>query len=222
MVCWWVTGQTAMEMELLRHPGAEAVPSWNNITNVEEYLSNMDRAWPLLESPTHVRVPADWTRRKCFVIVEVMHLYSSSLSCSVEVFRHSCSSSFKLLFCSWHWCLFDIWHLFGWEIPADRSHEPWFNLVSVSSIWMCSPECAWRVSISFFFSLPCRNYHVWNEAWMTRTDLPSGFGGWQVVDSTPQLTSQGFCRCGPTSVAAIRSGQVFLKHDVPFLFAEVR
>ncbi|XP_059384633.1 protein-glutamine gamma-glutamyltransferase K-like [Carassius carassius] len=65
------------------------------------------------------------------------------------------------------------------------------------------------------------NYHVWNEAWMTRPDLPSGFGGWQVVDSTPQLTSQGFFRCGPTSVAAIRSGQVFLKHDVPFVFAEV-
>ncbi|XP_056097253.1 protein-glutamine gamma-glutamyltransferase K-like [Rhinichthys klamathensis goyatoka] len=66
------------------------------------------------------------------------------------------------------------------------------------------------------------NYHVWNEAWMARPDLPSGFGGWQVVDSTPQLTSQGFFRCGPTSVAAIRSGQTFLKHDVPFLFAEVR
>ncbi|XP_058619780.1 protein-glutamine gamma-glutamyltransferase K-like [Onychostoma macrolepis] len=65
------------------------------------------------------------------------------------------------------------------------------------------------------------NYHVWNEAWMTRPDLPSGFGGWQVLDSTPQLTSQGFFRCGPTSVAAIRTGQTFLKHDVPFLFAEV-
>ncbi|XP_043086032.1 protein-glutamine gamma-glutamyltransferase K-like [Puntigrus tetrazona] len=65
------------------------------------------------------------------------------------------------------------------------------------------------------------NYHVWNEAWMTRPDLPSGFGGWQVVDSTPQLTSQGFSRCGPTSVAAIRTGQTFLKHDVPFVFAEV-
>ncbi|XP_067227450.1 protein-glutamine gamma-glutamyltransferase K-like [Chanodichthys erythropterus] len=65
------------------------------------------------------------------------------------------------------------------------------------------------------------NYHVWNEAWMARPDLPSGFGGWQVIDSTPQLTSQGFFRCGPTSVAAIRSGQTFLKHDVPFIFAEV-
>ncbi|XP_048033605.1 protein-glutamine gamma-glutamyltransferase K-like [Megalobrama amblycephala] len=65
------------------------------------------------------------------------------------------------------------------------------------------------------------NYHVWNEAWMARPDLPSGFGGWQVIDSTPQLTNQGFFRCGPTSVAAIRSGQTFLKHDVPFIFAEV-
>ncbi|XP_009295367.1 protein-glutamine gamma-glutamyltransferase K isoform X2 [Danio rerio] len=65
------------------------------------------------------------------------------------------------------------------------------------------------------------NYHVWNEAWMTRPDLPTGFGGWQAIDSTPQQTHQGFFRCGPTSVAAIRSGQTFLKHDVPFLFAEV-
>ncbi|XP_051947929.1 protein-glutamine gamma-glutamyltransferase K-like [Xyrauchen texanus] len=65
------------------------------------------------------------------------------------------------------------------------------------------------------------NYHVWNEAWMTRPDLPAGFGGWQVVDATPQETSQGFYRCGPTSVAAVRSGQVFHKYDAPFVFAEV-
>ncbi|KAK9954662.1 hypothetical protein ABG768_016712 [Culter alburnus] len=63
------------------------------------------------------------------------------------------------------------------------------------------------------------NYHVWNEAWMSRPDLPSGFGGWQVVDSTPQLSSQDIFRCGPTSVAAIRSGQV--QHDATFLFAGV-
>ncbi|KAL1250377.1 hypothetical protein QQF64_021382 [Cirrhinus molitorella] len=65
------------------------------------------------------------------------------------------------------------------------------------------------------------NFHVWNEAWMARPDLPCGFGGWQVVDSTPQETSQGVFRCGPASVAAIRSGQVFLKYDTPFVFAEV-
>lgn len=36
-----------------------------------------------------------------------------------------------------------------------------------------------------------RNYHCWNEAWMTRPDLPVGFGGWQAVDGTPQETSDG-------------------------------
>lgn len=56
---------------------------------------------------------------------------------------------------------------------------------------------------------------------MARPDLPPGYGGWQAVDSTPQETSQGTFRCGPASVNAIRSGQVYLKHDTPFVFAEV-
>ncbi|XP_029309342.1 protein-glutamine gamma-glutamyltransferase K [Cottoperca gobio] len=65
------------------------------------------------------------------------------------------------------------------------------------------------------------NFHVWNDCWMARSDLPPGHGGWQAVDSTPQETSQGTFRCGPASVNAIRSGQVYLKHDTPFVFAEV-
>uniref|UniRef100_A0A8C8GUM4 Protein-glutamine gamma-glutamyltransferase K n=1 Tax=Oncorhynchus tshawytscha TaxID=74940 RepID=A0A8C8GUM4_ONCTS len=65
------------------------------------------------------------------------------------------------------------------------------------------------------------NFHVWTDCWMARPDLPPGYGGWQVVDSTPQETSQGTYRCGPASVNAIRNGQVFLKHDSPFVFAEV-
>ncbi|KAK5859695.1 hypothetical protein PBY51_021228 [Eleginops maclovinus] len=65
------------------------------------------------------------------------------------------------------------------------------------------------------------NFHVWNDCWMARQDLPPGHGGWQAVDSTPQETSQGTFRCGPASVNAIRSGQVYLKHDTPFVFAEV-
>lgn len=39
----------------------------------------------------------------------------------------------------------------------------------------------------------CRNYHCWNECYMARPDLPQGFGGWQVVDATPQETSDGEC-----------------------------
>ncbi|XP_053739250.1 protein-glutamine gamma-glutamyltransferase K [Synchiropus splendidus] len=65
------------------------------------------------------------------------------------------------------------------------------------------------------------NFHVWNDCWMARPDLPPGHGGWQAVDSTPQETSQGTFRCGPASVNAIRLGQVYLKHDTPFVFAEV-
>ena len=36
-----------------------------------------------------------------------------------------------------------------------------------------------------------RNYHCWNEVFTVRPDLPNGLGGWQVVDATPQETSDG-------------------------------
>ncbi|XP_028301146.1 protein-glutamine gamma-glutamyltransferase K-like [Gouania willdenowi] len=65
------------------------------------------------------------------------------------------------------------------------------------------------------------NFHVWNDCWMARPDLPPGNGGWQAVDATPQQTSQGTFRCGPASLTAIRYGQVYLKHDAAFVFAEV-
>ncbi|XP_024408054.2 coagulation factor XIII A chain [Desmodus rotundus] len=65
------------------------------------------------------------------------------------------------------------------------------------------------------------NYHSWNEAWMTRPDLPVGFGGWQAVDSTPQENSDGMYRCGPASVQAIKHGHVCFQFDAPFVFAEV-
>ena len=35
------------------------------------------------------------------------------------------------------------------------------------------------------------NFHVWNDVWMTRPDLPDGFGGWQAIDATPQEASDG-------------------------------
>ena len=35
------------------------------------------------------------------------------------------------------------------------------------------------------------NYHVWNDVWMARPDLPEGFGGWQAIDATPQEASDG-------------------------------
>ncbi|XP_041094577.1 protein-glutamine gamma-glutamyltransferase K-like isoform X2 [Polyodon spathula] len=65
------------------------------------------------------------------------------------------------------------------------------------------------------------NYHVWNDCWMARPDLPPGLGGWQAVDATPQQTSQGIACCGPASVQAICNGLVYLNHDTRFIFAEV-
>ncbi|KAM6226160.1 LOW QUALITY PROTEIN: protein-glutamine gamma-glutamyltransferase K [Porphyrio hochstetteri] len=65
------------------------------------------------------------------------------------------------------------------------------------------------------------NFHVWNDCWMKRPDLPEGYDGWQVVDATPQETSSGLFCCGPCSVTAVKNGEVFLKYDTPFVFAEV-
>ncbi|XP_039982997.1 coagulation factor XIII A chain-like isoform X2 [Xiphias gladius] len=65
------------------------------------------------------------------------------------------------------------------------------------------------------------NYHCWNEVFMVRPDLPPGLGGWQVVDATPQETSDGHFRCGPASVAAIKEGLLCHPFDSGFVFAEV-
>lgn len=65
------------------------------------------------------------------------------------------------------------------------------------------------------------NFHVWNEGWFVRNDLGSSYNGWQVLDATPQERSQGVFQCGPSSVHAIRNGDVDLDFDMPFVFAEV-
>ena len=56
---------------------------------------------------------------------------------------------------------------------------------------------------------------------MKRPDLPPEFSGWQVIDSTPQETSDGIYCVGPTSCHAIKTGQIQLAYDGPFVFAEV-
>ncbi|KAM4809138.1 protein-glutamine gamma-glutamyltransferase K [Rhinophrynus dorsalis] len=65
------------------------------------------------------------------------------------------------------------------------------------------------------------NYHVWNDCWMTRPDLPSGYNGWQAIDATPQETSNGIYCCGPSPLLAVKNGLVNIKHDTPFIFSEV-
>ncbi|KAJ1123938.1 hypothetical protein NDU88_002405 [Pleurodeles waltl] len=65
------------------------------------------------------------------------------------------------------------------------------------------------------------NFHVWNEVWFARKDLGSSYDGWQAVDASPLEKSGGIYRCGPTSVHAIKEGDVDLDYDTPFMFAAV-
>ena len=36
-----------------------------------------------------------------------------------------------------------------------------------------------------------RDFHVWNESWFKRPDLPDGYDGWQAFDPTPQECNEG-------------------------------
>ncbi|RVE44370.1 hypothetical protein evm_010991 [Chilo suppressalis] len=65
------------------------------------------------------------------------------------------------------------------------------------------------------------NYHVWNDVWMARPDLPAGYGGWQAIDATPQETSAGMYQCGPASLEAIKQGVIGVGYDVEFMLASV-
>lgn len=65
------------------------------------------------------------------------------------------------------------------------------------------------------------NYHCWVECWMTRPDLKPGYDGWQALDPTPQEKSGGVFCCGPSPLKAIKNGDIDLKYDTPFVFAEV-
>ncbi|XP_029470563.1 erythrocyte membrane protein band 4.2-like isoform X2 [Rhinatrema bivittatum] len=65
------------------------------------------------------------------------------------------------------------------------------------------------------------NFHVWNECWMAREDLPPGYDGWQALDATPQEKSEGIFCCGPAPVRAIKEGDLDLNYDAAFFFTEV-
>ncbi|XP_045193132.2 protein-glutamine gamma-glutamyltransferase K-like [Mercenaria mercenaria] len=65
------------------------------------------------------------------------------------------------------------------------------------------------------------NFHVWNDVWLARPDLPQGYGGWQAIDATPQETSEGVFCMGPMSLVALKRGEVFYPYDGRFAFAEV-
>jgi hypothetical protein len=47
-----------------------------------------------------------------------------------------------------------------------------------------------RKGMVIYFLVCFRNFHVWNESYLTRSDLPDGYDGWQAHDSTPQEVSE--------------------------------
>ena len=71
------------------------------------------------------------------------------------------------------------------------------------------------------------NFHVWNEVYMSRPDLPMRnaegqplhLGGWQACDATPQEESDGYFQCGPASIAGIRKG-INHSYDADFIIGE--
>ncbi|XP_034160488.1 coagulation factor XIII A chain [Pangasianodon hypophthalmus] len=65
------------------------------------------------------------------------------------------------------------------------------------------------------------NFHCWNEVFFKRTDMPENYSGWQVVDSTPQEISEGYYRCGPAAVIAIKGQTLGYSFDAGFVFSEV-
>ena len=73
-----------------------------------------------------------------------------------------------------------------------------------------------------FHSTMHRNFHVWNELWTKRKDLPTAtYDGWQAIDSTPQETSFSLHQMGPAPLKAIKNGDLYIQYDVGFVFAEV-
>ncbi|KAG9473944.1 protein-glutamine gamma-glutamyltransferase E-like isoform X2 [Eleutherodactylus coqui] len=65
------------------------------------------------------------------------------------------------------------------------------------------------------------NFHVWNEMWSIRPDIGSSYNGWQVVDATPQELSGGIFCLGPCAQKAVKEGEVTMKYDTQFVYAEV-
>ncbi|NWW85132.1 EPB42 protein, partial [Rhynochetos jubatus] len=72
-------------------------------------------------------------------------------------------------------------------------------------------------------------FHVWNECWMARMDLPPEYRGWQALDATCQekgkgkisKTGLGASCHGPAPVQAIKEGDIEVHHDVCYFFAAV-
>ncbi|XP_027725841.1 erythrocyte membrane protein band 4.2 isoform X2 [Vombatus ursinus] len=66
-------------------------------------------------------------------------------------------------------------------------------------------------------------FQVSTECWMARPDLPPGYGGWQIVDSSLQKEGRAdvLVTCDLVPVRAIKEGALELSPVVPALFASL-
>ncbi|XP_074091327.1 protein 4.2 isoform X2 [Macrotis lagotis] len=66
-------------------------------------------------------------------------------------------------------------------------------------------------------------FQVSTECWMTRPDLPPGYGGWQIVDSSLQKEGEPnvLVPCDLVPVRAVKEGALELSPVVPVLFASL-
>ena len=222
---WRETGRESTQMEPVQRFGAGVWRSWRSTIKTRAPLSSTASAGSSLVFSRQVSTfySSHVSSRQVDVTqILTTHSVSIRLRVSFTVFRHSRSNCDQLQLSSWHGRLLDDWRVPGREPGAYRSSQRRLHLVRSVLITVMLPRPRHALSALLkTWPFSCRNFHVWNDCWMTRSDLPPGNGGWQAVDATPQETSQGTFRCGPASLAAVRHGQVFLKHDAPFVFAEV-
>ncbi|XP_071533405.1 hemocyte protein-glutamine gamma-glutamyltransferase-like [Panulirus ornatus] len=62
-------------------------------------------------------------------------------------------------------------------------------------------------------------FHTWCDVWMARPDLPSGYSGWQTTDPARAYRNRLSTGCGPSSVEAVKKGDVGLSLDTSAMFS---
>ena len=85
------------------------------------------------------------------------------------------------------------------RVEVDQIMSTFIKITRISSLLHRLPGKSYvsyklikTIVLKYSNTIIYRNFHVWNEAWMARPDLPSPeYGGWQAFDATPQETSGG-------------------------------